>query len=120
MPAISDMCNNSFLNYRFCELDENITYTLTSYFCRDVNNDIMELLVMSYACKTSSARNIIGVIPYLPYCKQSKMRKRGAIVSKLLAKMMCKAGMCINQSNLLGLLIQKISLCCRKNVATMY
>ncbi|XP_043203899.1 phosphoribosyl pyrophosphate synthase-associated protein 2-like isoform X9 [Amphibalanus amphitrite] len=60
---------------------------------KDVNNSIMELLVMAYACKTSSARNIIGVIPYLPYSKQSKMRKRGCIVSKLLAKMMCKAGL---------------------------
>ena len=50
----------------------------------------MELLVMAYACKTSSARNIIGVVPYLPYSKQSKMRKRGCIVSKLLAKMMCE------------------------------
>jgi phosphoribosylpyrophosphate synthetase len=59
---------------------------------KDVNNNIMELLIMAYACKTSAAKNIIGVIPYLPYVKQSKMRKRGAIVSKLLAKMMCKAG----------------------------
>jgi len=47
---------------------------------------------MAYACKTSAAAKIIGVIPYLPYVKQSKMRKRGAIVSKLLAKMMSKAG----------------------------
>uniref|UniRef100_A0A6A7FX90 Phosphoribosyl pyrophosphate synthase-associated protein 2-like n=2 Tax=Hirondellea gigas TaxID=1518452 RepID=A0A6A7FX90_9CRUS len=60
---------------------------------KDVNNHIMELLIMAYACKTSSARNIVGVIPYMPYCKQSKMRKRGCIVSKLLAKMMCKAGL---------------------------
>ncbi|CAG2166557.1 unnamed protein product [Oppiella nova] len=59
---------------------------------RDVNNNIMELLIMAYTCKTSAANNIIGVIPYLPYGKQSKMRKRGAIVSKLMAKMMCKAG----------------------------
>lgn len=59
---------------------------------KDVNNDIMELLVMAYACKTSSARSIVGVIPYLPYCKQSKMRKRGSIVAKLLAKMMNKSG----------------------------
>jgi len=59
---------------------------------KDVNNDIMEMLIMAYACKTSSARKIIGVIPYLPYCKQSKMRKRGSIVSKLLATMMSKAG----------------------------
>lgn len=60
---------------------------------KDVNNNIMELLIMAYACKTSSAKNIIGVIPYLPYSKQCKMRKRGCIVSKLLAKMMCKSGL---------------------------
>ena len=59
---------------------------------KDVNNNIMELLIMAYACKTSSAKNIVGVIPYLPYGKQSKMRKRGAIVAKLLAKLICKAG----------------------------
>ena len=61
-------------------------------FFRDVNNDIMEMLIMAYACRTSSARKIIGVMPYLPYCKQSKMRKRGSIVSKLLATMMSRAG----------------------------
>lgn len=48
---------------------------------------------MAYACKTSSARSIVGVIPYLPYSKQCKMRKRGCIVTKLLAKMMCKSGL---------------------------
>ena len=68
---------------------------------------------MAYACKTSSARSIVGVIPYLPYSKQckqkwgvfgnlacpnfpryaGKMRKRGCIVSKLVAKMMCKSGL---------------------------
>ena len=65
---------------------------LNSIGNRDVNNDIMEMLIMAYACKTSSARKIIGVMPYLPYCKQSKMRKRGSIVSKLLATMMSRAG----------------------------
>jgi len=59
---------------------------------KDVNNDIMEMLIMAYACMTSSARKIVGVIPYLPYCKQSKMRKRGSIVSKLLATMISRAG----------------------------
>uniref|UniRef100_A0A672RPD5 Phosphoribosyl pyrophosphate synthase-associated protein 2 n=1 Tax=Sinocyclocheilus grahami TaxID=75366 RepID=A0A672RPD5_SINGR len=59
---------------------------------KDVNTTIMELLIMVYACRTSCARNIIGVIPYFPYSKQCKMRKRGSIVSKLLASMMCKAG----------------------------
>ncbi|XP_048256855.1 phosphoribosyl pyrophosphate synthase-associated protein 1-like [Haliotis cracherodii] len=60
---------------------------------KDVNNDIMELLILAYACKTSSARNIIGVIPYLPYSKQSKMRKRGSIVCKLLATMLGRSGL---------------------------
>lgn len=70
---------------------------------------------MCYACKTSSARKVIGepilihtcysddplphppntlgVIPFLPYSKQSKMRKRGCITAKLLASMLSKAGM---------------------------
>jgi ribose-phosphate pyrophosphokinase len=59
---------------------------------KDVNNNIMESLIMAYACKTSSAKNIVGVIPYLPYGKQSKMRKRGCIVAKLLAKLISKSG----------------------------
>ncbi|XP_026539007.1 phosphoribosyl pyrophosphate synthase-associated protein 2 isoform X2 [Notechis scutatus] len=57
---------------------------------KDVNTIIMELLIMVYACKTSCAKSIIGVVPYFPYSKQCKMRKRGSIVSKLLASMMCK------------------------------
>ena len=52
----------------------------------------MEMLILAYACKTASARKIVGVVPYLPYSKQSKMRKRGAIVSKLVASMISKAG----------------------------
>ncbi|XP_077172488.1 phosphoribosyl pyrophosphate synthase-associated protein 2 [Paroedura picta] len=60
---------------------------------KDVNTTIMELLIMVYACKTSCAKSIIGVVPYFPYSKQCKMRKRGSIVSKLLASMMCKAGL---------------------------
>lgn len=35
----------------------------------------------------------VAVLPYMPYSKQSKMRKRGCIVSKLLAKMMAKSGL---------------------------
>lgn len=61
-------------------------------FFRDTNNDMMELMIIAYACRTSAASNIIGVIPYLPYSKQSKMRKRGCIVGKLIASMLGKAG----------------------------
>ncbi|XP_018420181.1 PREDICTED: phosphoribosyl pyrophosphate synthase-associated protein 2 isoform X2 [Nanorana parkeri] len=60
---------------------------------KDVNTTIMELLIMVYACRTSCAKTISGVIPYFPYSKQCKMRKRGSIVSKLLASMLCKAGL---------------------------
>uniref|UniRef100_A0A8C7X5Z8 Phosphoribosyl pyrophosphate synthetase associated protein 1 n=1 Tax=Oryzias sinensis TaxID=183150 RepID=A0A8C7X5Z8_9TELE len=59
---------------------------------RDVNTAIMELLVMTYALKSACARNIIGVIPYFPYSKQCKLRKRGSVVCKLLASMLAKAG----------------------------
>ena len=34
-----------------------------------------------------------GVVPYLPYSRHCKMRKRGCITTKLLASMMAKAGM---------------------------
>ncbi|KAG8565650.1 hypothetical protein GDO81_012934 [Engystomops pustulosus] len=60
---------------------------------RDVNTSVMELLIMTYALRTSCAKNIIGVIPYFPYSKQSKMRKRGSIVCKLLASMLSNAGL---------------------------
>ncbi|KAG8129006.1 putative Phosphoribosyl pyrophosphate synthetase-associated protein [Naja naja] len=60
---------------------------------RDVNTAVMELLIMAYALKTSCAKTITGVIPYFPYSKQSKMRKRGSIVCKLLASMLAKAGL---------------------------
>lgn len=36
-----------------------------------------------------------GVIPYLPYSKQAKMNKRGSIPSKLVASLMCRAGVYI-------------------------
>ncbi|XP_062507819.1 phosphoribosyl pyrophosphate synthase-associated protein 1-like isoform X2 [Corticium candelabrum] len=57
-----------------------------------VNTSIMELLIMTYACKTSCALQIIAVVPYLPYSKQSRLRKRGAIPCKLLAQMMKRSG----------------------------
>lgn len=47
---------------------------------------------MCYACKTSSCKNVIGVLPYLPYCSQVKMRRRGNISLKLVAQLLVKAG----------------------------
>merc|ERR1712223_1532739 len=59
---------------------------------KDVNNSIMEMLIMCYACKSNSCKNIIGVLPYLPYGAQTKMRRRGNISLKLVAQLMVKAG----------------------------
>uniref|UniRef100_A0AAZ3RCW6 Ribose-phosphate pyrophosphokinase N-terminal domain-containing protein n=1 Tax=Oncorhynchus tshawytscha TaxID=74940 RepID=A0AAZ3RCW6_ONCTS len=58
----------------------------------DVNRCLMELCVMAYGCVTACARSVCGVLPYLPYSKQCKMRKRGSIVCKLIASLMCRAG----------------------------
>merc|ERR1712110_100381 len=47
---------------------------------------------MAYACRSASAHTVIGVLPYMPYSKQCKMRKRGSIVAKLMAQSLSKAG----------------------------
>lgn len=45
----------------------------------DVNNSIMELLILIYACKTSYAKSITVILPYLPYSKQCRVRRRFVI-----------------------------------------
>ena len=40
---------------------------------RNVNDVIMELLIMAYACKTSNCKNIVGILPCLPYSQQTKV-----------------------------------------------
>ncbi|KAJ1910134.1 ribose-phosphate pyrophosphokinase 1 [Tieghemiomyces parasiticus] len=58
-----------------------------------VNDHIMELLILIHACRIASARKITAVLPYFPYSKQSKMKKkRGPITAKLLANMLSVAG----------------------------
>ncbi|RKP25267.1 phosphoribosyltransferase-like protein [Syncephalis pseudoplumigaleata] len=58
-----------------------------------VNDHLMELLIMVNACKGASASRITAVIPYFPYAKQCKRKKRrGAIAAKLVANMLAVAG----------------------------
>jgi len=57
------------------------------------NDCLMQLMMMCYALKTACCRKVIGVMPYLPYSKQSKMRNRGAIAAKLMAQLLCRAGL---------------------------
>lgn len=59
---------------------------------KDVNNNIFELLILIYACKTSSAKTVTVVMPYLPYSKQCRMLRRSAVTMKLIADMICRAG----------------------------
>ncbi|CAG9533336.1 unnamed protein product [Cercopithifilaria johnstoni] len=59
---------------------------------KDVNNNIMELMILIYACKTSMAKTITVVMPYLPYSKQCRMLRRSSIPMKLIADMMCNSG----------------------------
>ncbi|KAI0225265.1 ribose-phosphate pyrophosphokinase 1, partial [Massospora cicadina] len=58
-----------------------------------VNDNLMELLILVSACKTSSASRITAVLPYFPYSKQSKVKnKRSAITAKMIANMLTVAG----------------------------
>ena len=36
----------------------------------NVNDALMEMMLMAYACKSACAKTVIGVLPYLPYSKQ--------------------------------------------------
>lgn len=73
---------------------------MKQYLFRDVNNNVVELLILIYACKTSSSKSITVVMPYLPYSKQCKLRKRSSITAKLLADMICKAGLLLRKLNM--------------------
>lgn len=59
---------------------------------KNVNNDVMELLILIYACKTSMSKTITVIMPYLPYSKQCRMLRRSSIPMKLIAEMICKSG----------------------------
>lgn len=49
-------------------------------------------MILIYACKTSMAKSITAVMPYLPYSKQCRMLRRSAIPMKLIADMICNSG----------------------------
>ena len=61
--------------------------------CGEVNDNLMELLVMISACKSSSAERVTAVIPCFPYGRQDKKDKsRASITAKLVANMLTIAG----------------------------
>ena len=62
----------------------------TSY---PVNDNLMELLILTDACKRASAHSITAVVPYYAYARQDrKTRGREPISAKLIADLMTTAG----------------------------
>ncbi|KAJ1965882.1 ribose-phosphate pyrophosphokinase 1 [Dipsacomyces acuminosporus] len=75
-----------------CSVRQKDVYILQSG-STTTNDHLMEVLIMVSAAKLASARKITVVVPYFPYSKQSKRKKRrGAISGKLVANMMTVAG----------------------------
>ncbi|KAF5003449.1 hypothetical protein FDECE_9999 [Fusarium decemcellulare] len=59
----------------------------------EVNDGLMELFIMTKACRDSSARRITVVVPSFPYSRQDKKDKsRAPITAKLMANMLQVSG----------------------------
>jgi len=80
-----------------CEIMENIRgrdVFLIQPTCPPTNENLMELLVMTDACRRASAGRITALIPYFGYARQDR-RPRAArvpITSKLVARLIGSAG----------------------------
>lgn len=93
VPCNVDTFSNGEINVKIRESvrDEDVFILQTG--SKDVNDNIMELLVLISACKTASARRITAVIPCFPYARMDKKDKsRAPITAKLVANMIAVAG----------------------------
>jgi ribose-phosphate pyrophosphokinase len=80
----------------FVQVQENIRghdVFLVQSTCHPVNQQLMELLIMTDACRRASAARITAVIPYFGYGRQDrKDRPRVPITAKLVADLITAAG----------------------------
>ena len=61
--------------------------------CAPANDHLMELLIMTDACKRASAGRLTAVIPYYGYARQDrKVASRAPITAKLVADLLSSAG----------------------------
>ncbi|KAI8884636.1 phosphoribosyl pyrophosphokinase [Backusella circina FSU 941] len=58
----------------------------------NMNDNIIELCIMIQAARIGSGKRITAVLPYFPYCKQSKRKGRTSITAKLICNMLVVAG----------------------------
>ena len=59
----------------------------------DINDGLMELLIITSACRTASARRITAILPNFPYARQDKKDKsRAPITARLVGSMLQTAG----------------------------
>jgi len=91
--AIIDRFSDGEIHTR---IEENVRgqdiYVLQS-LCSPVNDNLMELLIMSDALRRASARSITAVLPYYGYARQDrKAAPRTPISAKLVADLIVAAG----------------------------
>jgi ribose-phosphate pyrophosphokinase len=80
----------------YVEIDQNVRGVncfVIQPTCTPVNDNLMELLVMTDALKRSSAKPIVAVMPYFGYARQDRKTKpRTPISARLAADLLTAAG----------------------------